>query len=649
MAEPSRVSGDRDSSHSSSEPESGEECEGPEGPGSVPSLLAKLRAPKPSELARKRKVATNYRRGGKRRCTTSSSSSEPKSVTPQQRVRQFPNEELVVSNRRLFCRACREEISLKSSSVRNHVKSVKHIDGKKKLAGKEAREQDIADALKIHNSKEHLKGETLPQQQQVFRVKVVTAFLRAAVPLNKLESFRDLLEEGAYRLTDRRNMSDLVPFILKQEQQQLHTEISGKFVSVIFDGTTRLGEALAIVVRFVSDQWTIEQRLVRLQMLAKSLSGEEIARELISVLSVTYSIAPNFVLAAMRDRASTNTVALRTMKVIYPYLIDVGCYSHTIDRVGEHFHLPNLSEFIMAWISLFSHSPKTRLMWKEQTGRAMSSYSATRWWSRWEVMDQLLVQFGDVQQFLQKEDLGSPATRAKLLAFITDPQKRALLEIELAAVVDWGAPFVKATYTLEADGALAMECYEIVDTVRAAIHAAHTPNVQAIARKLAASVPTLQQQLIDYGRACVEPGIQYFQTQLTSSLQHSLSAFKAARLFSPQKLQVMQPNVNAIDSLNIFPFLNSTSILDGLKAELPTYLARSVDIDPNFSCLEWWKQNETTLPCFSAAARKIFLVQPSSAASERVFSLLNVSFNEQQHHSLQDYVETSIMLQYNKH
>ena len=132
----------------------------------------------------------------------------------------------MVSNRRVFCRACREEVSLKSSSVRNHVKSVKHIDVNK-LAGKEAREQDIADALKIHTSKEHLKGETLPQQQQVFCVKVVTAFLRAAVPLSKLESFRDLLEEGAYRLTDRRNMSDLVPFILKQEQQ-LHTEISGK-------------------------------------------------------------------------------------------------------------------------------------------------------------------------------------------------------------------------------------------------------------------------------------------------------------------------------------------------------------------------------------------------------------------------------------
>ena len=77
----------------------------------------------------------------------------------------------------------------------------------------------------------------------------------------------------------------------------------------------------------------------------------------------------------------------------------------------------------------------------------------------------------------------------------------------------------------------------------------------------------------------------------------------------------MQPDVSVIDDLSIFPFLNSTSLLDGLKAELPTYLAKSVDIDPNFSCLERWKQNKT---CFSAAARKVFLIQPSSPASERV-------------------------------
>ena len=49
------------------------------------------------------------------------------------------------------------------------------------------------------------------------------------------------------------------------------------------------------------------------------------------------------------------------------------------------------------------------------------------------------------------------------------------------------------------------------------------------------------------------------------------------------------------------------------------------------------------------AAKKVFLLQPSSAAAERVFSVLKNSFGEQQIHSLQDYIESSVMLQYNKH
>ena len=49
------------------------------------------------------------------------------------------------------------------------------------------------------------------------------------------------------------------------------------------------GEALAVVLRSVGSDWSVEQRLVRVQMLSKSLAGEEVARKIISVLSVTYS------------------------------------------------------------------------------------------------------------------------------------------------------------------------------------------------------------------------------------------------------------------------------------------------------------------------------------------------------------------------
>ena len=56
----------------------------------------------------------------------------------------------------------------------------------------------------------------------------------------------------------------------------------------------------------------------------------------------------------MRDRAATNNVPLRTVKVLYPDLVDIVCFSHTLDHVGD------LSEFISGWINLFGHSQRNR-------------------------------------------------------------------------------------------------------------------------------------------------------------------------------------------------------------------------------------------------------------------------------------------------
>ena len=267
-------------------------------------------------------------------------------------------------------------MSLKSSSLSNHLKS-------QKLQKKEAGERDIAKQLAVYNEENRTVGETLTESTQVFCVKVVSTFLRAGIPLNKLDVFRELLEENGCRLTDKRNMFDLIPFIQKCETGAISEEIKGMDVSVIFDGTTRLGEALAIVLRYIDNEWKIKQRLVHLQIVVKSLTGEELARELIAVLSVQYSIGTQQLLAAMKDRASVNEVAVRTLKIVYPNLLSVGCFSHTLDRVGEHFLTPNLSDFITSWISLFSHSPKTRILWRDQTGKS------TRWWSRWEVIEQV--------------------------------------------------------------------------------------------------------------------------------------------------------------------------------------------------------------------------------------------------------------------
>ena len=93
--------------------------------------------------------------------------------------------------------------------------------------------------------------------------------------------------------------------------------------------------------------------------ISKSLNfeGEEVARQLIACLSTELGISSDKLVASMRDRASVNTVAIRTLSIVFPQLIDIGCFSHTIDHVGNKMHTPILDEFIKLWINLFSKSP----------------------------------------------------------------------------------------------------------------------------------------------------------------------------------------------------------------------------------------------------------------------------------------------------
>ena len=236
----------------------------------------------------------------------------------------------------------------------------------------------------------------------------------------------------------------------------------------------------------------------------------------------------------MWDGASTNNVAMRTLNVLYCNIFDVTCFSHTLDCVGNHFQVPILLEFINGWVSLFSHSSKVKLLWKVKTGKAMALYSQTRWWSKWEVMAQAFKYFGDIEPFLTQNADFSPATQAKLLAFFY-PNKNIILQIELAAIVDWGEPFVKATYRLEGDGALAFECFEVIDTIRAFIQSGTTPNnyIQALADRLSCGVLSKRQLVLDHVHNCVKPAIDYFNLQLASTLNRTLSGFKAARFFYP--------------------------------------------------------------------------------------------------------------------
>ena len=69
-----------------------------------------------------------------------------------------------------------------------------------------------------------------------------------------------------------------------------------------------------------------------------------------------------------------------------------------------------------------------------------------------------------------------------------------------------------------------------------------------------------------------------------------------------------------------------------LKNELPDYLAEVEGVSEQVDALQWWKSHEENLYNWAKACNVVLLVQPSSAAAERVFSILASPFLQRRSH-----------------
>ena len=154
-------------------------------------------------------------------------------------------------------------------------------------------------------------------------------------------------------------------------------------------------------------------------------------------------------------------------------------------------------------------------------------------------------------------------------------------------------------------------------TVVEAVRVAHTPNTEAVIRSMSSQL-SVQQRLHSYARSCMQPALDYFKGLLDSSLKENISVFRAVWIFNPQKVAMLKPDVSHVNALQIIPFFKNEE-LEKLKAELPSYLAKTDDISDDLDPLEWWKLNATVLPYWSNAVKKSLVIQPSSVLQKGCF------------------------------
>ena len=141
---------------------------------------------------------------------------------------------------------------------------------------------------------------------------------------------------------------------------------------------------------------------------------------------------------------------------------------------------------------------------------------------------------------------------------------------------------------------------------------------KAVAKQLAGGSSSHEQQLNVYARACIDPAYAYFQAKFDNDIKPAMQVFKAARYFSPTTTGELEPVASDLDILHSLSFLTSGDITN-LKTKLPLYLAAVEDVSPTVDPTKWWKRHKEELPHWANAFRKVVLLQPSSAAAERVF------------------------------
>jgi len=257
-------------------------------------------------------------------------------------------------------------------------------------------------------------------------------------------------------------------------------------------------------------------------------------------------------------------------------------------------------------------------------------------------IQQVCQHWPDVLKFIKEVDQTLTATK-KLKCLISSHS--IPLEIELASLVEYSKPLVSCCYFLESDGLIILDAYDKLNEVKFHLESNSLhPNIAAVIKKH--SLNDLAKKL-EFERTIKEKiknCKEYFTGQL---FKHKLSfdICKAARYFSPVKFISMELE-NILDDLSIFPWM-SEDIKKKLHEEISTYKSLCQNLSSQTDIFDWWRLNELKLPTWYYCFEYVSLYLTSSAAAERLGSMFHNKFSDSNQQSLEDYIEISMMMQYN--
>lgn len=189
------------------------------------------------------------------------------------RVIEFPDQFFETPNNTntLFCRCCARAVDLKKSTVQTHVLSARHTHARDKYML--AKEQDCYMTDYFDTQSARWNGDTLPKDVIRGRMRVLRVMMLSGIALYKLDDdvsgLKEVLQAGTANLSYSA-LRDLIPFMRSSEKTLIKGEIpSSTRFTIITDGTTDVCEIFAVLVRWLSVDGKIQQRVVACSMYKK--------------------------------------------------------------------------------------------------------------------------------------------------------------------------------------------------------------------------------------------------------------------------------------------------------------------------------------------------------------------------------------------
>jgi hypothetical protein len=348
-----------------------------------------------------------------------------------------------------------------------------------------------------------------------------------------------------------------------------------------------------------------------------------------------------------------------------PKAINADCIPHTTCHVGEKNELMILDALVKALTST-QLSTNAKACFKRHFGESMIMHQNVRWHVEYEQGAQILDGYPSLLPWVTEcEQQGhSPENVAKVREVMGNGGQT--LKLELAMSRDAFHLIVRITYILEGDGLMIFLVYDYMVELQVHVNAvrqggAATPNTRAVARAIVdqqfphaldAVKAQRVQALVQEQLGKVETSFVYFENTIITGMADTMNVYKAFRLFDPARIDALGGDINEVEAqLKLIPFFDDNEVA-ALMAQLSTYRAFAIADGANGGTdrEEWWalRAQHAGMDKWYAGATMVMICQSSSAAAERVFSMLKALIGDQQQaRSLQDLQEATIMARYN--